>query len=65
MRLLYLLGSYVESKMCKLAVALLTISLMAVPGSARSNVKPECPAGYDLLGAVCQNGSTGDIVLPS
>jgi len=50
--------------MRKLALALLTISLTSVPASAQWNFKPKCPAGYDLVGTTCQNGSTGDIVVP-
>jgi hypothetical protein len=50
--------------MRKLALTLLTISLMSDPASAQSNFKPKCPAGYDLVGTGCQNGSTGDIVFP-
>jgi hypothetical protein len=49
--------------MCKLALILLTVSLMSVPASAQSSIKPKCPAGYDIVGTYCQNNSTGDIVL--
>ncbi len=44
---------------------LLTVCLTPVTGSAQSNMKPECPAGYDLVGTYCQNNSSGDIVLPN
>ena len=49
--------------MRKLALILLTASLIPVSASAQSNIKPKCPTGYDLIGAYCQNDSTGDIVL--
>jgi hypothetical protein len=51
--------------MCKLALIFLTVSLMPFPASAQSNIKPKCPAGYDLVGTYCQNNSTGDVVLPN
>jgi hypothetical protein len=51
--------------MCKLALILLTVSLMSVPASAQSNIKPKCPVGYDVVGTYCQNNSTGDVVLPN
>jgi hypothetical protein len=44
---------------------LFTISLMSVPASAQSNLKPRCPPGYDLVATYCQNNSSGDIVLPN
>ena len=46
-----------------LTVALLVTGLMSVAAAAQQN-KPHCPTGYDLIGTLCQNGSTGDIVLP-
>jgi hypothetical protein len=49
--------------MRKLALIVLTVSLMSVPASAQSNMKPKCPAGYDFVGTYCQSYSTGDIVL--
>jgi len=51
--------------MRNLALILLTVSLTSVPATAQSNIKPKCPAGYDLVGTYCQNNSTGDIVLPN
>ena len=51
--------------MRKLALVFLTISLMSVPAAAQSNLKPKCPAGYELVGTYCQNNSTGDTVLPN
>jgi hypothetical protein len=54
-----------EKSMWKLALILLTVSLMSIPASAQSSIKPKCPAGYDLVGTYCQNNSTGDIVLPN
>jgi hypothetical protein len=51
--------------MRKLALILLTVSLMSVPASAHSNIKPKCPSGYDLVGTYCQDNSTEDIVLPN
>jgi hypothetical protein len=36
----------------KLALIFLTVSLMPFPASAQSNIKPKCPAGYDLVGNV-------------
>ena len=49
--------------MYKLLVILLTVSLPSVPVSAQSNMKPKCPAGYDLIGTYCQTNASGDIVL--
>jgi hypothetical protein len=49
--------------MCKFVFILLTVPLLSVPVSAQSNMKPKCPAGYDLVGTYCQNNATGDIVL--
>jgi hypothetical protein len=54
-----------ENSMCKLALILVTVSLMSVPASAQSSIKPKCSTGYDLVGTYCQNKSTGDIVLPN
>ena len=44
-------------------LAYLVIGLMSVAAAAQSNT-PHCPDGYELVGAVCQNSSTGDVVLP-
>ena len=49
--------------MRNLARILISVSLMSVPASAQSNLKPRCPPGYDLVGTYCQNNSSGDIVL--
>jgi hypothetical protein len=49
--------------MCKFVIVVLTVSLLSVPVSAQSNMKPKCPAGYDLIGTYCQNNATGDVVL--
>lgn len=49
--------------MGKFVFMVLTVSLLSVPVSAQSNMKPKCPAGYDLIGTYCQNNATGDIVL--
>jgi hypothetical protein len=51
--------------MRNLARILFSISLMSVPASAKSNLIPKCPPGYDLAGTYCQNNSMGDIVLPN
>jgi hypothetical protein len=53
-----------ENTMRKLALILFTV-LTAVLASAGSKASPKCPANYDLVGPVCQNGSTGDIALPN
>jgi hypothetical protein len=37
---------------------------MSAVAAAQQN-KPHCPAGYELIGTVCQNTSTGDVVLPN
>jgi hypothetical protein len=50
--------------MRKLALIFLTVSLMPFPALAQSNIKPKCPADYDLVGTYCQNNTTGDVVLP-
>jgi hypothetical protein len=50
--------------MRKLALTILTFSLLSVPAAAQSNDK-QCPAGYDLVGKLCQDSSNGDIVLPN
>ena len=34
--------------MRKLALTILTVSLLSVPAAAQSNDNPQCPAGYDL-----------------
>jgi hypothetical protein len=51
--------------MRKLALTILTVSLLSVSVAAQSNAKPQCPAGYDLAGTLCQDSSNGDIVLPN
>ena len=50
--------------MRKLALILFTI-LTAVLALAQAKANPQCPTDYDFVGAVCQNSSTGDIVLPN
>ena len=54
-----------ENTMCKILLILFTITLTSVPGSTQSKAHPKCPAGYDFVGTVCQNSSTGDIALPN
>ncbi len=49
--------------MRKLALTILTVGLLSVPAAAQSN-DPQCPAGYVLVGRLCQDSSTGDVVLP-
>jgi hypothetical protein len=51
--------------MRKLALAILTVSLLSGPAAAQSNDNRQCPAGYDLVGKLCQDSSNGDIVLPN
>jgi len=31
---------------------------------AQSTANLECPAGYELVGRLCHDGSNGDVVLP-
>ena len=50
--------------MYKLALIVLTVSLMAVPTAAQ-NIKSKCPAEYDLVGPYCLNNSSGDVLLPN
>ena len=54
-----------EIIMRKFAISLLAVSLLSVSVSAQQNARDHCPAGYDLVGKVCQSSSTGDIVLPN
>jgi hypothetical protein len=51
--------------MRKLALTILTVSLLSVPAAAQSNDNPQCPAGYNLVEKLCQDSSNGDIVLPN
>jgi len=51
--------------MRNLALTILTVSLLSVPAAAQSNDNPRCPAGYFLVGNLCQDDSNGDIVLPN
>jgi len=53
-----------ENKMQRLALTFLAIGLMSVTAVAQSSTKTHCPKGFDLIGTVCQNSSTGDVVLP-
>jgi len=41
------------------------ISLISAAANAQPSAKPQCPAGYQLIGPVCQNSSSGDVVLPN
>ena len=52
--------------MQRLALTFLAIGLMSATALAQSqsSTKTHCPRGYDLTGSVCQNSSTGDVVLP-
>jgi hypothetical protein len=54
-----------EIIMRKLAFFLLAVSLLSVAVSAQQDARDHCPAGYDLVGKVCQASSTGDVVLPN
>ena len=51
--------------MRKLALTILTVGLVSAPAAAQSNDSPQCPAGYSLVGQLCQDSSNGDIVLPN
>jgi hypothetical protein len=55
--------------MRKLALTILTFSLLSVPVSvpaaAQSNDGPLCPTGYVLVGRLCHDGATGDVVVPN
>jgi uncharacterized protein YceK len=51
--------------MRKLALALLAVSLMSGAATAQSNTKPQCPPGYSAVGTICQDSSSGDVVLPN
>ena len=51
--------------MRKLVLTILTVGLLSVSAAAQSNNTPQCPAGYDLVGKLCQDSSNGDIVLPN
>jgi hypothetical protein len=46
-------------------LALLGISLISLTAIAQPHAKPQCPAGYQLNGPVCQDASSGDVVLPN
>jgi len=50
--------------MRKLALTILTFRLLSAPAAAQSNDNPQCPAGYDLVGNLCHDSATGDVVLP-
>jgi hypothetical protein len=54
-----------EQKMRQLILTILSVSLLSLPAAAQSNHKSPCPAGYDVVGKLCQDSSTGDIVLPN
>ena len=55
--------------MRKLALTILTFSLFVSacvrPAAAQSNDGPLCPAGYVLVGRLCHDGATGDVVVPN
>jgi hypothetical protein len=53
-----------ENTMQRLALTFLAIGLMSVTAVAQSSTKTHCPRGYYPLGTICQNSSTGDVVLP-
>ena len=50
--------------MRKLALTILTGSVLSIPVGAQSTDNPQCPAGYELVGKLCHDSSTGDFVLP-
>src|SRR5262245_52241327 len=47
------------------ALVLSAIVLVSAGASAQPNTKPSCPDGYSLVGPICQDKSSGDIVLPN
>jgi hypothetical protein len=51
--------------MHKLKFAVLAVSLLSVTATAQTASTPHCPAGYSAVGTVCQDSSSGDIVLPN
>ena len=48
-----------------LRLSLLGFCLMSITATAQPSGKPPCPAGYQLVGPVCQDSSSGDVVLPN
>jgi hypothetical protein len=50
--------------MRKLATTILTVGFLSAPAGAQSTNYPQCPAGYELVGRLCHDSSTGDVVLP-
>ena len=50
--------------MCKLALIILSVSLLSGSATAQSTDNPQCPAGYDRVGNLCHDSSNGDVVLP-
>ena len=50
--------------MRKLPLTVLTVSLLSVSAAAQSTDNAQCPAGYALVGKLCQDSSNGDVVLP-
>ena len=50
--------------MRKLALTVLTGSVLSTPAAAQSTDNLQCPAGYELVGKLCHDSSTGDFVLP-
>ena len=53
-----------KANISKLALTILTVSLLSGPAVAQSNDSPLCPAGYYLAGRLCHDSATGDVVLP-
>jgi len=50
--------------MRRFAFTIVTLSLLSVPAVAQSTANPQCPAGYELVGRLGNDGSNGDVVLP-
>ena len=50
--------------MRKLALTIVTVGLLSLPAAAQSTGNPLCPAGYELVGRLCHDSATGDVVLP-
>jgi hypothetical protein len=47
-----------------LGLVILGLGFLSLAASAQSNPKPQCPAGYEFVGGICQDPSSGDTVLP-
>jgi hypothetical protein len=50
--------------MRKLALTILPVGLLSLAAAAQSTDNPLCPAGYELIGRLCHDSATGDVVLP-